>query len=63
MINKKINKKDLSDLELDSLPDGFAIVFEDDKPVGAIIKYEYYKYIQWLIGKVKEYVSNKNESE
>ncbi len=58
MTNKKLNKKDLSDFDIESLPDGFAIIFENDKPVGAIVKYKYYQYLTWLLNKVKEHVQN-----
>lgn len=57
MINK-INKKDLSDFDIESLPDGFAIIFENEKPVGAIVKYKYFQYISQLINKVKKYVES-----
>lgn len=53
---QKIDKSELSDLDIKKLPDGFAIVFEKDNPVGAILSYDYYRYITKLIAKVKKYV-------
>lgn len=60
-MNKKIDIKDLPDLVIEELPNGFSIIFEGDKPVAAIAKYEYYQYINKLISKVKEYVQNKTD--
>lgn len=54
---KKIDKKDLSDLDLGAIPPGFSIIFDGDKPVGAISSYKYYQYISKLIEKVKNYVT------
>ncbi len=59
MTNKRLNKKDLSDFDIESLPNGFAIIFENDKPIGAIVKYKYYQYLIGLLNKVKEHVQNK----
>ena len=53
----KVFKKDLSDLDIDQLPDGFAIIFDDrNKPIGALLRYDYYQYITKLIAKVKKYI-------
>jgi len=62
MINK-IEKKNLSDLDINGLPNGFAIIFEDGKPVGTIMKYDYYQYITKLIAKVKVYISHVKENQ
>jgi hypothetical protein len=55
----KINKSELSDLDFSALPDGFAIIFDGDVPIGAITKFSYYQYINKLISKVKDYVQQK----
>ena len=61
---KKLKLTDLSDLEPNTLPDGFSIVFgEDNKPVAAILNYRYYQYIIGLINKVKQYVQKKNSTQ
>ncbi len=60
-MNKKFDIKDLSDLAIDDLPDGFSIIFDGDKPVVAILKYEYYQYLSRLLSKVKEYVQNQTD--
>ncbi len=60
-MNKNINIKDMSDLVIDDLPDGFSIIFDGDKPVAALLKYEYYQYLSRLLSKVKEYVQNQTD--
>lgn len=61
MTKNKIDIKDLSDLDINDLPDGFAIIFDGDKPVGAITKYKYYQYLTQLISKVKEHILKPKE--
>ena len=53
----KLDLKDLSDLDVNDLQDGFSIIFDDETPVAAIASYEYYRYLSDLINKVKEYVA------
>jgi hypothetical protein len=53
---KTIQKKDLSDLDVETLGNGFTVVVDDGKPVAAIAKFGYYRYISWLIEQVKDYV-------
>jgi len=60
MINK-IDVSELSDLDPNQLPEGFSIIFEDGKPIGAISTYKYYQYITKVIEKVKGYVEKINK--
>jgi hypothetical protein len=62
MKKKKVSTEDLSDLDIEKLPGGFTIIFDLDRPVGAIITYEYYQYLSKLLSTVKDYVHrNKNK--
>jgi hypothetical protein len=56
---KKIDKKDLSDFNISSLPDGFSIIFDGEKPIAAITNFRYFKYIQYMIKQVKDYIAKK----
>ena len=55
-MKSKIDIKDLSDLDISSLPNGFTVIFDGDKPIGAITRFDYYQYVSNLISKVKKYV-------
>lgn len=52
----RIDKKQLSDLDIEKMPDGFTIIFDGPKPIGALVRFDYYLYVRDLISKVKEYV-------
>ena len=56
-MNKKIKVSELSELDLSSLPDGANYILdENNKPVGVILSFQYYKYLESLMVRVKEHL-------
>lgn len=61
---KQIDISDISDIDLDNLPDGATYIFEDGTPVAVLMSIEYYKYLEHLMDVLKDKilgVQKKNE--
>ena len=50
-----IQSFELSDMDLESLPDGANYIINNDmKPVGVVMSIEYYKYLEQLMFKLRD---------